>query len=217
MNENIKLTAKIITKASFSFLKINILGQFLNLGIIFTNFYILKSKISHSDNSNTFLNTIGLIFKENPIISSLLVISLILTPILIFTLGNKYIISKVIHLFVNHKGEVLLNPVIDKVFSKIKNNKPHLIEKGADKIKLRLKMLQEIKNSSESKWTKMTLSYLLNKINLDEAERNNEDISITDTIKNLIHKTILEISEPSRLFYWIILLVNISIGIVIII
>ena len=205
MNDNLKYTAKLFGSATFSFIKINILGQllFAFIGVITlcTIVYQSGNGMGHMTGSAIIM----LLFALRPIGFSLTVLSLIAIPFLLFSLGNKYILSKTIHKLLSDKGEVLLFPIIDKVLNKIKSNQPDLLKKGTDTAKLKLKLIQEIKDSSDNKWLKKIIIYGFQKVSLDEVDFKDENVSFTEIIKDKIITGLKNVSEPSRKFFWIIL------------
>jgi len=205
MNDNLKYTAKLFGSATFSFIKINILGQllFAFIGVITlcTIVYQSGNGMGHITGSAIIM----LLFALRPIGFSLTVLSLIAIPFLLFSLGNKYILSKTIHKLLSDKGEVLLFPIIDKVLNKIKSNQPDLLKKGTDTAKLKLKLIQEIKDSSDNKWLKKIIIYGFQKVSLEEVDFKDENVSFTEIIKDKIITGLKNVSEPSRKFFWIIL------------
>jgi len=121
MNDNLKYAAKLFSSATFSFFKINILGQFLYALIgVFTLFTIIYQS-GHGMGHVTASAAVMLLFALRPIGFGLTMITLLAGPFLIFALGNKYIMSKTIHKLLSDKGEVLLFPIIDKVLNKVKS------------------------------------------------------------------------------------------------
>lgn len=210
MNDNLKYTAKLFSSASFSFFKINILGQFL---IAFVTVISLITIIYQSSGTGMAhvngISVVTFLFALRPIGFSLTVLSIFITPFLLFSLGNKYVISKTIHKLLSDKGETLLVPIIDKVLNKIKSHQPELLKKGSDTTKLKLKLLQEIRDSKESKWLKKIIIFGFQKVNLDDVDFSDEKVSFSDIIKTKIITGLKNISQPSRNFFWIILAIQI--------
>lgn len=207
MKENLKYTAKLAGSAALSFLKINIPGQIL-IGV-FSAASILTILFQTIDAgaSGAHTNGIGVLislFVVRPVASILTLLSLIVSPILLFYLGNKYILSKLIHKVINDKGENILFPIIDKILNKLQVKQPALFSKGTDKIKLKLKMIQEIKDSNENKWFKKIILFALNKVHLNEVDFADEKLSFNDVTKKSMLSALKKITEPSRSFFWII-------------
>lgn len=211
MNDNLKYATKLFGSATFSFFKINIVGQFLCIIIsvitLCTIVYQSGKGLGHADGPAILL----LLFALRPIGYTLTVISIFVTPFLLFSLGNKYILSKTINKLLSDKGEVLLYPIIDKVLNKIKSNQPDLLKKGTDTTKLKLKLIQEIRDSKENKWLKKIIIYGFKKVSLDDVDFRDENVSFTAIIKDKIITGLKNISKPSRNFFWIILGLEITI------
>lgn len=216
MNDNIKYASKLFGSAAFSFFKINILGQFLTAFLAILSLFIIIYQSSGTGMAHVNgLAIVGFLFTLRPIGFGLTLLSIFLIPFVLFSLGNKYIISKTIHKLLSEKDEVLLFPIIDKVLGQIKSNQPELLKTGADKTKLQLKLLQEIRDSKENKWLKKIILYGFKKVNLDDVDFSDENVSFSDIIKNKIISHLKNISEPSRSFFWIILGIQIVILILI--
>lgn len=215
MNDNLKYTAKLFSSSAFSFFKINILGQFLIVLIEIFTFCTIIYQSGHGTRHANGSAIVLLLFALRPIGYTLTVISVFAVPFILFSLGNKYILFKTIHKLLSDKGEVLLFPIIDKVLSKVKSNQPELLKIGADKTKLKLKLLQEIRDSNENKWLKKIIIYGFKKVNLDDVDFTDENVSFSDIIKNKIMTGLKNISEPSRNFFWIILGIEIILAILV--
>ena len=140
MTDNLKYAAKLFSSAAFSFFKINILGQFLIVLIEIFTFCTIIYQSGHGTGHMNGSAIVIVLFALRPIGYTLTVLSIFATPFVLFSLGNKYILSKTIHRLLSDKGEVLLFPIIDKVLSKVKTNQPELLKTGADKTKLKLKL-----------------------------------------------------------------------------
>ena len=112
---------------------------------------------------------------------------------------------RTINRLISDKGEQLLFPIIDRILNKIKTNQPQLMQSGVDKTKLQLKVLQEIRDSKENKWFKKIIAYGFKKVELDEIDFKDENVSFTEIVKNKIIDKLKDISEPSRLFFYLIL------------
>jgi hypothetical protein len=208
MIDNLKYTTKLFSSAAFSFLKINIIGQLLicTLSVAALLIFLFQSADGPGAPGGLAIIPITIIlFFERPIGFSLITLSIFVLPFILFSFGNKYIISKTINKLLSDKGEKLLFPIIEKVLDKIKTNQPGLLKKGADNTKLKLRLIQEIKDSKESnKWLKKIIIYGFKKINLDDVDFTNENISFVDIIKEKTISGLKDVSKPSRNFFWII-------------
>ena len=115
-----------------------------------------------------------------------------------------YIITKLINRLINDKGENILFPLLDKVLNKLQEKQPALFAKGSDKVLLKLKMVQEIKESTENKWFKRIILFALKKVHLSELDLADENRSFNDVVKKSTLTVLKSITEPSRSFFWII-------------
>ncbi|MBS7233430.1 hypothetical protein KHA90_20660 [Flavobacterium psychroterrae] len=217
MNDNLKYITKLFSTATFSFIKINIIGQILIalISVLSLSAIIYQSSSGPGLGHVNGIAVVLVLFALRPIGFSLVVLGIFALPFLLFSLGNKYIISKTINKLISDKGEVLLYPIIDKVLSKIKTNQPDLLKKGTDSTKLKLKVLQEIKDSKENKWLKKIIIYGFKKVSLDDVDFSDEKVSFSDIIKEKIITGLKNVSQPSRNFFWIILGIQITILILI--
>ncbi len=218
MKENLKYTTKLAGSAALSFMKINVPGQIL-IGIFSAaSILTILFQTIDSGTSGTHINGIGVLisfFIVRPVASILTLLSLIVSPILLFSLGNKYILYRLIHQLVNDKGENILFPILDKILNKLQAKQPALFLKGTDRIKLKLKMIQEIKDSNENKWFKKIILFALNKVHLNEVDFADEKLNFNDIIKKNMLSVLKKITEPSRSFFWIICVVQLLLFILI--
>jgi hypothetical protein len=204
MKENLQYTAKLAGSAALSFLKINVPGQLL-IGIF--SAAILVTLLFQSVDGGAHSGAeagIVMIFVARPFASILALLAFFLSPILLFYLGNKYIITKLINKVISDKGENILFPLLDKVLNKLQEKQPALFAKGSDKALLKLKMVQEIKESTENKWFKRIILFALKKVHLSELDLADENRSFNDVIKKSTLTVLKSITEPSRSFFWII-------------
>ena len=204
MKENLQYTAKLAGSAALSFLKINVPGQLL-VGIF--SAAILVTLLFQSVDGGAHAGAeagVVLIFLARPFACILALLAFFASPILLFYLGNKYIITKLINKVISDKGENILFPLLDKVLNKLQEKQPALFAKGSDKVLLKIKMVQEIKESTENKWFKRILLFALNKVHLSELDLADENMSFNDVVKKSTLTVLKSITEPSRSFFWII-------------
>lgn len=196
--DHLKYSAKLLGKASLSFLKINLLGQIsIFITCIVTIFIAMNQMYGNSG--------VNQIVEQRPITLALVLLNMIASPFLLFSLGNKYVMTRTINRLISDKGEDLLFPIIDRILNKVKANQPQLLQKGTDKAKLQLRILQEIKDSKENKWMKKIIIFGLKKVDLNEVDFKDENVSFTEILKTKIIDKLKDISEPSRLFFYLIL------------
>jgi hypothetical protein len=58
-----------------------------------------------------------------------------------------------------------------------------------------------MKESDENKWTKKITIYALNKVDLNEVDFKDENLSFSDIIQKKIVDSLKNVSEPSRSFF----------------
>ncbi|WP_284652818.1 hypothetical protein [Flavobacterium terrisoli] len=204
MIEHVKYFGKLTATAALSWIKINALG-FVSLVVTFTfSYFILfdekTSSAAEVANSSTLLYTIT----SKPI-QSILLLLIILCPVFILILGNKYIVSKIINRIVNDKSDALLYPVLDKILAKFKTIQPDIIKKGADYSMVKLKLIHQVKNETENKWIKRIIIYGLEKVNLHNEDFASQDADFSTILKVKTMEALHNITEPSRKSIWIVL------------
>ncbi|MGI9649830.1 hypothetical protein [Chryseobacterium sp. RLHN22] len=208
ITDEFKYVAKLLSRATLSFLKINLIGQVSIAVLCIITIVVIVSQTFNNGGGPVHTNgeaAIVVLFLARPISFGLTVLSILGAPFLLFTLGNKYVMFRTINRLISDKGEQLLFPIIDRILNKIKTNQPQLMQSGVDKTKLQLKVLQEIRDSKENKWFKKIIAYGFKKVELDEIDFKDENVSFTEIVKNKIIDKLKDISEPSRLFFYLIL------------
>ncbi|MFC7345549.1 hypothetical protein ACFQO9_02315 [Chryseobacterium zhengzhouense] len=208
ITDEFKYVAKLLSRATLSFLKINLIGQISIAVLCIITMVVIVSQTFNNGGGPVHTNgeaAIVVLFLTRPISFGLTVLSILGAPFLLFTLGNKYVMFRTINRLISDKGEQLLFPIIDRILNKIKANQPQLMQSGVDKTKLQLKVLQEIRDSKENKWFKKIIAYGFKKVELDEIDFKDENVSFTEIVKNKIIDKLKDISEPSRLFFYLIL------------
>ncbi|MBD8081349.1 hypothetical protein [Chryseobacterium caseinilyticum] len=198
ITDELKYVAKLLSKATLSFLKINLIGQISILIICISTIFIAMGQMYGNEGVNTMIS-------QRPIPFAMVLLNMIASPFLLFSMGNKYVMTRTINRLISDRGEQLLFPIIDRILNKVKANQPQLFQKGADKTKLQLKILQEIRDSKENKWFKKIIAFGFKKVELSEVDFRDENISFTKIIKDRIIDKLKGISAPSRLFFYLIL------------
>ncbi|MDF2931772.1 MAG: hypothetical protein K0R36_1103 [Chryseobacterium sp.] len=208
IGEDFKYFAKLFGKATLIFLKINLIGQ-ISIAIlcITTLIIIIRQTFGNGGGPGHASGEAAIIvlFMERPIAFGLTLVSIFASPFLLFSMGNKYVMFKTINSLITDKGEKLLFPIIDKILLKVKQHQPELFKQGVDKTKLQLKILQEIRDSKQNKWLKKIIAFGFKKVDLNEIDFKDENVSFSEIIKTKIIDQLKNISEPSRFFFWVIL------------
>lgn len=211
INEDVKYFAKLFGRATFSFLKINLIGQFAIAILCVATLMLIIMQTYPSGGGPVHTSgeaAVAVLFMQRPIAFGLTVISILASPFLLFSMGNKYVMFKTINRLIADKGEKLLFPILDKILSKVKEHQPELFRQGVDKTKLQLRILQEIRDSKQNKWLKKIITFGFKKVDLNEIDFKDENVSFSEIIKIKIIDQLKSISEPSRLFFWVILGIN---------
>ena len=207
--EMMKYGAGITASAAFSFLKINIIGGLSTALFTIISFVILTMQcFPHGSSSGHAGSAVGfllILFSLRPVAFTILACIIGISPVLLLTLGNKYILSKIINKIIKDKGESLLNPLIDRVLNSIQQRHPDLLKKGTDLAVLKLKMVQEIKDSKDNKWIRRITIFGLRKVKLDDIDFNDENLSVAEIIKLRIQNSLQNRPAPGRTFFWMII------------
>jgi len=131
MKEKMKYLAKLSLTGVYSFLKIALLGTLSTILVTTIEFIILAKSLGqagHMGGTAAFL----IIFLVRPAGAILWYLTCLGSPFLIFMVGNKYSLTKVIKQLVRDKSEGFLYPVLDKLLLKFRTNQPVLIRNTAD-------------------------------------------------------------------------------------
>ncbi|MFY1045856.1 hypothetical protein [Chryseobacterium sp. GP-SGM7] len=208
VTDEFKYVAKLLSRATLSFLKVNIIGQISIVILCVITIILIIAQTFNNGGGPVHTNgqaAVFVLFLARPISFGLTILTIFGAPFLLFTLGNKYVMTRTINRLITDKGEQILFPIIDRILNKVKANQPQLMQSGVDKTKLQLKVLQEIRDSKENKWFKKIIAYGFKKIELNEIDFKDENVSFTEIIKNKIIDKLKDISEPGRLFFYLIL------------
>ena len=164
--DKIKYATKLTASAAFSFFKINIIGTISIIMVGVITFMMLSKQCAGNGAISGHVSSIGLvivILMMRPVATILTVGIFFAGPPILLALGNKYILRKTANKLIKEKGESLIFPLLEAVLNKVNNLHPELFKKGADKAKLKLKLLQAIKESNDNKWTKRIITIGLQK------------------------------------------------------
>ncbi|WP_281310216.1 hypothetical protein [Flavobacterium flavigenum] len=197
MKEQVKYFAKITSVAVFSFIKVNSLGAVNTLICCVIGSFLLSANVGHAAHTNSGALLLLVFFTSKPVGTTLLVL-IFFAPFLYMLLGNKYIISKIIHRLIKDKSESIITPLLDTVLTKFKNNQPDGLKKGADLGLAKIKLLDQVKSETDNKWLKKVLSFGLKKIKLDDVDLSQDNIDLKDIIKTKTITALHNSTEPSR-------------------
>ncbi|TWP22864.1 hypothetical protein ETU08_10330 [Apibacter muscae] len=205
MKENLKYAVKLSAVAIKSFIKVNFLG-----GISTILFTILGLLLLIKDMGNVQTGHVNptiafvILFTHRPTATILIVLGIISSPFIFFTLGNKYIISKLSNKIINDKAENFIYPFIDKILNIFQKNQPKIIQNAADFSMNKLKIIQTIKENKETnKWIRRIVAFGMNKVHLSDIDFNHGNQNFNEILKNKTLQSLKNISEPSLKFVWI--------------
>lgn len=214
MNKNfdrMNYGAGVAASAAFSFIKINLLGA-LSTGLATAVMFLMMIAQGFGDGPGpahvSGWAAIVLLFTMRPIAFILAVLILLVSPVVLFAMGNKYILMKTAGRILKEKGEPLLYPLIDTAVHRIRQSQPDVLRKGGDTLKTKLRMIQSVKDSNENRWTKRITTWGLKKADLQDVDFGAKDLSILQTIRDRVVLALHTFSTPSRKFFWIILAVQ---------
>lgn len=207
MNENLKYIAKLTTIAISSFLKITILNVFSTILVVVIGFILLTKDVDAGSSGHvSALPFLILTFFTRPIGSVLFYLICISSPILLFTLKNKYILSKLANKVIADKSESFIIPFLDKILLKYQSHQPVVLKNTGDYSLNKLKIIQEIKNDkSENKWIRKIIIFGMKKISLDDVDFSHENQNFYDIIKSKTLQSLQNSTAPSRKPIWIII------------
>lgn len=204
MIENIKYIAKLSTIAIFTYLKINILAVFSTVMVVIIEFFLLTKDIDagHSGHVSA-IPFLVMTFLSRPIGSILWYLTCFCSPILFFSLGNKYILSKLAHNVISDKSESLIHPLLERILNKFQAKQPKILKNAGDFSVNKLKIIQDIQNDkSENKWLRKIIVFGMKKISLDDVDFSKENQNFFDIIREKTVQSLKDLSEPSRKMIW---------------
>jgi hypothetical protein len=209
MKEQLKYFAKLSSIAFFSLVKINVLGAISTVLAFIIGFILLSKSIEtgHVGHAGGIAG-FGTMFMVKPVGTTLLTL-ILLSPMLYFILGNKYVMQKIINQLVQDKSENIIDPIIDKVLLKFKSKQPETIKKGADYALLKLKLINQIKEESDNKWLKRIILYGMEKVQLSDVDFADEDVDFSSIVKQKTVVALENITEPSRRNIWILMILQV--------
>lgn len=204
--DHVKYGTKLATSAALSFVKINLGGAVLTVIAFAAALGSLRSQCAEAvvSSGQSFGSSWDAMVTLRPLAFFFTLSVLVVSPVLFFLLGNKYIMMKTTSKLIGDKGGAVLFPALDRVLAKIKEKQPELLVKGGDKAKLKLQMLQGIKESYDGKWTKKVLSFGLKKIHLNDVDLG-ENMSFSEGIKSKTLSSLKHFAKPSKKFFVIVI------------
>jgi hypothetical protein len=205
MIENIKLFAKISAKSALTWLLIFCTGAFFTFLFMIITLFSLDR-----ETGGGHFGALGLPFDylQSNFPAFLVVFCFPVFGVLYYLCANKMAVNKAIYETWKNKGESQLGPVAASLIERVTGNQR--IEKIASPALLRIKLLDSVRQSSESKIKKRIIGYAFKKIRLDDIDFSANDIKLSDVLSQKFINFISESASPSWLFFWILLLVHIA-------
>ena len=205
MIENIKIYSKIATKSFFKWLLLVGLGIGLSI-IVFI--ILLFQNIINNENSTIFN-----LYKTNWT-AFILIIGTPIFIILYIIIVNKHFIQNAINQVWKNKAEGFATEKIKLIVDKLVAKNETLNSISNESV-LRLKLLEENRtNPDTSKIKRKIVDYIIKKIKLDEIDYSDKELRLSDIVANKVNSFISESAEPSLLFFWIILVLQIVLFII---
>ncbi|PIF46537.1 hypothetical protein CLU96_3575 [Chryseobacterium sp. 52] len=199
----IKYFSKLSAVFILSLLKIYGIGILSTVITLVLGFYMLSHSFGSSlGHSGAYLFIVAAVTTK-PVSAVIFFLLMIAAPFVIGIFSTKYAMANIISRLVKDHSETLLVPAIDKVMSKFKSGQPAVVRTSADYAMVKIKLLNEFKNSSENKILKRILSYALKKLNFEELNLKNENANFYDIIKIKLVEKLHELAEPSAMIFYI--------------
>jgi len=207
MKEEIKVVAGISAKSSLKWLVIMIIGNLFTL-ILFLIILFQNADFAGGAHGNAYAFLSGLFL--NNIYGFILLAGAPVFAILYFLIANKAAIQQMIYL--TWKNKVFASYIDSKVVFLVdkltaSNNWSSAV---SNKALLKMQLLEANRNDKESsKIKKKVINYLFQKINLDDVDFSNKDLKRSEVVSVKLNQFISEAVEPSLLFFWLLLLIQI--------
>lgn len=203
VTNQIKYFSKLSAVFLGSLLKIYGIGILSTVITFVLGIYILSNSFGSSlGHSGAYMFIVAAVTVK-PVSSVIFFLLMIAAPFLIGIFSTKYAMANVISRLVQDHSETLLVPAIDKIMNKFKSGQPTVIRNSADYAMVKIKLLNEFKNSSENKILKRILTYALKKLSFDELDLKNENASFYDIVKTKLIEKLHELAEPSAMIFYI--------------
>ncbi|MCL9807061.1 hypothetical protein NAT51_16115 [Flavobacterium amniphilum] len=202
--DTLKYAAKLSSISVFSFIKINFLNVISTLAIIIFGYIFLSENINPGASAHVSpIPYLIMIYGNRPVGTILWLIAFLAGPVVLFIIGNKYIMTKVINRLISDKSDKIIYPLMDKFLLKFK--RPVLLKTAGDFSVEKMKLIQNIKNETENKILKKVIVFGMEKIKVDDIDFNDENLDFNDIIKTKTIQVLSAVTEPSRNLIWLIL------------
>lgn len=205
ITSNVKYLAKLSGIFVVNLIKSHLLGLTSTVLVLIIGVFVIAAQVDTGSTEHasviSFL-VVPAMVKPFTVIPFYIII--LVSPFLLFSFAGKYATSKVINKLVKDKSDSFISPMVEKILQGIKERQPDIFRKGVDQGKMKLKIIQEVKNNSDSKIVVKVVNYALNKVNVADVDFGDENMSLVQVIRDKIMEKLHEMSEPSLGFLWII-------------
>jgi hypothetical protein len=133
---------------------------------------------------------------------------IVLCGVLLVMLSGKYTISKVIHRLVSDKSEGTILPLMNKAIDKFRKERPAGMDKAATVTRSKLALIQQVKNGSGDRWVRRALVFAFKKAQLDDIDFAQDDLRLSDVIRDRTMQAIRDMSKPSKSLFWTVIAVQ---------
>lgn len=203
ITNQIKYFSKLSAVFIGSLLKIYGIGILSTVIVLVLGLYILSNSFGSSlGHSGAYMFIVAAVTTK-PVSAVIFFLLMIAAPFVIGIFATKYAMANIISKLVRDHSETLLIPAIDKILSKFRSGQPVVVRNSADYALVKIKLLNEFKNSSENKILKKILSYALKKLSFDELDLKNGNANFYDLIKTKLIEKLHELAEPSAMIFYI--------------
>lgn len=204
MIDRIKYYAKLSATGFFSFIKYFSLGNISAAFSFAIGLIILLMQIQLQAPHVSGSAFMVMIFTLAPV-QSILLLLIIISGYFIFSLASGYAVKKVICKIIHDNAEGTLYPLIDKVTGRVQSGiTTSRIGKGIDSSVLKLQLIHTVKEQSENRWIKKTLTYAFRKMKIDDINFDNDNINLCDIIKQKTINSLNNASTPGKQKLWLI-------------
>ncbi len=194
----IKTFTKIAAKAA---LKWSIV---FGAGIIFSVVFLVVAWIQNSGLGDGFFSLIKALLLNNTAAFFLIFGSPVFMA-LYFVIANKVALQTAIHGIWKNKAEDFVTNRVKAIVNGI-TSRSDWANKISDGAMLRMRLLEANSNDPESSGLKKrVLKFGFKQIKLNDINLKDENVRLSDVIANRMSAFISEASEPSYLFFWILL------------
>lgn len=163
-----------------------------------------NAEFAGSAHGNVYAFIVGLLFQNT--CGFILFFGSPIFIFLYFVIANKVAIQATIHGIWKNKAEDFVTNRVKAIVDGI-TSRSDWANKISDSTMLRMRLLEANSNDPESSGIKKkVLKYGFKKIKLKDINLKDENVRLSDVVSNRMSAFISEASEPSYLFFWLLLI-----------